>query len=74
MKLFVWYGDGVLTDWTNGQITALAPDLEQALKAIEDECNWCMDSFPNDKPNDVIDLGKCSKKVEIQAWVTWGGG
>ncbi|PFG78695.1 hypothetical protein [Lactococcus lactis] len=74
MKLFIWQGDGVLQDWTSGQIVALAPDLEQALKAIENECDYCMDSFPNHNPTEIIDLGQCSEKVQNKAWVTWGGG
>ena len=74
MKLFVWYGDGVLTDWTSGQIIALAPNLEQALNAIEKECNWCMESFPNYNPTEVIDLGELTVNIQNKAWITWGGG
>ena len=73
MKLFVWHGGGVLMDYTNGQITAIANDLEDALLAIEKECHYCMSSFPNHRPSDVIDLGECPS-VEARAWVCYGGG
>lgn len=72
VKLFVWEGDGVLTYYTNGQIVAIAPDLEKALLAIERECPSCMRSFPNHRPSDVIDLGDCPG-VEPRAWVCYGG-
>ena len=29
MKIFVWEGDGVLTDYTNGMIVAIAADLDR---------------------------------------------
>lgn len=74
MKLFIWYGEGVLQDWKSGQITCIAPDLEAALKTIEAECDWCMESFPNNDPSNVIDFGECSVPVENMAWITWGGG
>jgi hypothetical protein len=74
MILFVWQGDGVLSDWTNGMIVALAPDLETALKAIKKECDYGMDCFPNDKPTEVINLGECSTNPRPRAWYVWGGG
>jgi hypothetical protein len=73
MKLFVWHGDGVLEDYTSGQIVALGNDLQEALTAVRTECGYCMDSFPNDRPTDVVDLGDCPG-VQPRAWVTWGGG
>jgi hypothetical protein len=72
MKLYVWVGDGVLHDYTSGHITAIAEDLEGALAAIRAECNYGMDSFPNDKPTAVIDFNDPS--IQPRAWVTWGGG
>jgi hypothetical protein len=33
-KLFVWQGDGVLTDHTNGIMFALADDVDSARQAI----------------------------------------
>jgi hypothetical protein len=56
MKIFVWEGDGVLTDYTNGMIVAIAADLESALLAIEAKCDYCMQSFPNHKPTQVVEL------------------
>jgi hypothetical protein len=40
LKLFVWEGDGVLTDYTNGLIVALAHDLEEAQRLFYDKCDW----------------------------------
>jgi len=72
MKLFVWFGKGVLEDAGTGQITAIAHNLAEALIAIEKECDFCMNSFPNDNPTEVIELG--SIEVEPRAWVTYGSG
>lgn len=72
MKLFVWEGDGVLTDYTNGMIVALGSDLQEALGAIRAKADYCMNSFPNDKPTSVIDLGPSAAKPD--AWVCYGGG
>jgi hypothetical protein len=65
MKLFVWEGDGVLTDYSNGMICVLAKDLEEALKLIREKCGYCMNSFPPDKY-------KIIEKPE--AFICWGGG
>ena len=46
LKLFVWEGDGVLTDYTNGMICVLAYDLESALKLINEKYNYAMGDFP----------------------------
>lgn len=47
MKLFIWQGPDVLTDWTSGMIVAIAPTLEEALKTIEtQEGKYIMDEFP----------------------------
>jgi len=40
LKLYVWEGDGVLTDYTNGIIVVLAHDLEEALRLFHDECPY----------------------------------
>lgn len=72
MKLYVWEGDGVLEDYSTGMIVALAPDLEGALAAIRSACDYCMKSFPTDRPTEVIDLGHVT--AEPKAWLTWGGG
>lgn len=37
MKLFIWHGDGVLEDWSSGQITCIAKDLPTALQIIDEE-------------------------------------
>jgi len=70
VKLFIWTGDGVLTDYTNGMICAIAPDLESALKAIEVSCNYCSGAFPP-SPTEVIDIGP---DTPSKAWTYWGGG
>lgn len=73
MKLFIWIGDGVLQDcWTSGQIVALAPSLEEALKQVDEEMGYESDSFPRNEPTQVIDLDDV--KTQNEAWVTWGGG
>ncbi len=63
LKLFVWEGEGVLTDYTNGMICVLAENLEQALRLIEAKCDYCMDSFP-------INNYKVITKPE--AFIIWG--
>ena len=55
MKLFIWIGDGVLQDWTSGQIVALAPNLEEALKQVDEEMGYESDSYPRNEPTQVID-------------------
>lgn len=72
MKLFIWIGDGVLQDWSSGQIVALAPNLEEALKQVDEEMGYESDSFPRNEPTQVIDLD--DEKTQNEAWVTWGGG
>lgn len=71
MKLYVWEGDGVLTDYSNGMVVALAPDLESALNAVAKVADYAMNSFPTHKPSEVIDLGEVA--IEPKAWLTWGG-
>ena len=65
LKLFVWEGDGVLTDYSDGMICVLAVDHAEALKLIEKKCGYCMRSFPVNK----------YKVIENpEAFVCWGGG
>lgn len=71
MKLFIWDGPDVLTDYTSGMIVAFGNDLQEALLAVEKKCDHCMQSFPTHKPDRVIDL---SEPIEPEAWVKWGGG
>ena len=76
MKIFVWEGDGVLTDYKNGMIVAIAADLESALLAIEAKCDYCMQSFPNHKPTQVVELGDCGgyfRAVGMLGYVGSGG-
>ena len=70
MKLFVWEGSGVLTDYSDGLIVAVAPDLESALKAIEVKCYYAEGAFPP-HPTTIVDLDQVSNP---QAWLVWGGG
>lgn len=37
MKLFVWYGDGVLEQKGNGLAAAMAPDIDTARKLLRQE-------------------------------------
>jgi hypothetical protein len=52
-------------------ICAVAPDLEAALSAVEQKCDYCMNSFPNNKPSKVLELGD---DINPEAWVCYGGG
>lgn len=72
MKLFIWEGDGVLQDYSPGMICAIGADLQDALNAIEKTCDYCMGSFPNHKPSEVVNLGEAI--VQPKAWVCYGGG
>lgn len=71
VKLYIWEGGGVLSDYSNGMIFALGNDLKEALLAVEKTSAHCMQSFPNHKPTKILDL---SKPIEPEAWVVWGGG
>ncbi len=65
MKLYVWEGDGVLTEHTDGMICVLAESLEQALSLIREKYDYCMTSFPADRYK-VIE--------QPEAFLCWGGG
>jgi hypothetical protein len=52
-------------------IVAIAPDLESALAAIRRTCDYCMGSFSNDNPTEVVDIGPA--ECIPRAWLTWGG-
>jgi len=47
MKLFVWRGEGILTDYTNGIMFAIAKDVHEARKMIYDQAK-------NDVENDIV--------------------
>ena len=64
LKLFVWEGDGVLTDYTNGLICVLAHDLEEALELIKKKCDYCQNSF---------DASKYKVITKPEAFLVWGG-
>lgn len=65
MKLFVWEGDGVLTDYTSGMICVLAENLEEAVKLIKEKCNHAEGNYPV----------SCFKVIEKpEAFICWGGG
>lgn len=65
LKLFVWEGNGVLTDYTDGMICVLAHDLEEALSLIRKKCSYAINSFPADG---FVVVEK------PEAFVCWGGG
>ena len=65
LKLFVWEGDGVLQDYTNGMICVLAKDLEEAVGLISKKYHYCMNSFPVDKYTVV---------EKPEAFICYGGG
>lgn len=65
LKLFLWEGNGVLTDYSNGMICVLAEDLEQALKLIEEKTPHAMGNFPPTGYR-IIE--------NPEAFTCWGGG
>lgn len=69
MKLYVW--KDVLCDWTCGLIVALAPDLETALKLIDED--WVRREMGANFP-EVVDLGPLGPVLEPRAWWVSGGG
>ena len=71
MKLFIWQGDGVLSEYSDGMICALARDLPEALEAIRAAGVFSKDSFPNDRPSEVVELN--GKRQPARAWFVWGG-
>lgn len=73
MRLFVWHGDGVLTDYTDGQIVAIAEDLNKAKElVIKKDCAVDFGYNVRVEPY-VVDLGDECPAIPA-AWVTWGGG
>lgn len=65
MKLFVWDEEGTLEDYTTGMICVYADSLEEALRLIEEKCNYCMTSF---------DPTKYKVIEKPEAFICWGGG
>ena len=65
LKMFIWEGEGVLTDWSNGMIAVLAENHSQALKLIEEKCKYCMGNFPVDDYT-IIE--------HPEAFICYGGG
>ncbi|OTN77094.1 hypothetical protein A5886_002174 [Enterococcus sp. 8G7_MSG3316] len=70
MKLFIWYGDGVLQSWSSGQIACIAKDLSTALQVIDEEMGYESESFPREDPTEVIELG--IEETQQRAWIVWG--
>lgn len=67
MKLYVW--ENVLCDWTCGIAFALAPNKEEAIKAIEAEYSFSIPELRTEKPK-VIDT---NRKTPV-AFTCSGGG
>jgi len=64
MKLFIWDGEGVLTDWGDGLAVAYAETLEDALAQLEDHV---VKSLP--VPSKIID---CEVDKDVFATYCWG--
>lgn len=64
LKLFIWEGQGVLTDYSSGMIAVLAKNHSHALRLIEEKCSYAMGSFP-------VNYYKIIEKPE--EFVVWGG-
>jgi len=63
LKVFVW--EGVLGDYTDGLVMALAHSKEEALYLIKRECHYCIDEIKDIEPR-IMDAP--------EAIVLWGGG
>jgi hypothetical protein len=66
MRLYVW--EEVLLDYTAGMIVVLAPDLDAAMKTVDED--YVRAEMGARQPT-VIDL---SADTEPQAWWVYGGG
>ena len=65
LKLFVWEGDGVLTDYTNGMVCVLAHNFEEAIKLIDEKGSYYLQNIPINK----------YKIITIpEAFLCYGGG
>ncbi len=64
LKLFIWEGEGVLEGDSSGLICALAHDLPEALKLIENKDSDCMKHFPHNQYKIV---------EQPEAFLRWGG-
>lgn len=70
MNLYIWEGDDVLTDYTDGMIVAVAENEEEAHKAIYEANPYARGSYP-ETPTRVIPFDMIK---ESKAWTCWGGG
>ena len=66
LKLFVWEGEGVLTDYTDGMICVLAKTFEEAVKLIGDKYPpYYLENIPINK----------YRVIEVpEAFAVFGGG
>jgi hypothetical protein len=66
MNLYIWEGNGVLTDYSDGMIIALANTQEQAESIVD---VYDRKNYPAE-PTEIIDL---TKAFVPKAWICWGG-
>ena len=78
MNIYIWEGDGVLSDYTDGMIVAVAHSLEEAYRVINEEngiaCYWHegeepVFNFPKE-PTKVVPVAT----AKPFAVTCWGGG
>ena len=68
MKLFIWEGDGVLTDYGSGLVVVLADSLEDAHKIIEGSDPIAARNIPG-HPAEIVDL---DDEPVSGVWLCWG--
>jgi len=64
LKLFVWEGDGVLTDYSSGLVCVLAYDFQEALEKLNEKCSFCTQQMP---------IHKYKVITKPEAFYCWGG-
>jgi len=78
--LYIW--EGVLTDYTDGMVCALAHDEAEAwemLKAADHTAWWSMRGHPEDRndprtPEELGDVPRPKRVDKPKAFVCWGEG
>ena len=76
--LYVWEGDDVLTDYTNGLICAIADSLEDAYRVIERDDGLA--TYQHEGEERVFNFPKHPTTIvpldspQSMAFTCWGGG
>jgi len=62
LKLYVW--EGVLTDYSDGMMVALAPNLAEARKLLKEKCAYIPEGDLEKEPKEVC---------RPEGFIVWGG-